>query len=215
VKRVVKDPDVRREELIDIAEELFLENGYEETPVSDIVKKAHVAQGTFYYYFKSKDEILDAITDRYLNEFANLVEEQVQRDDINAVEKMINAFKSGSRFSLGRKNLMLYLHEERNALLHLKIERKSFPLIIPLFEKIIEQGVKEGLFDAKYPREAALLILGCQDSLFDIERFSEKNVEEKKRTVEAAFHMIEKVLGAEQGSLAEPFLNMEGLYGKK
>ncbi len=215
MKRVVKDPDVRREELIDIAEELFLENGYEETPVSDIVKKAHVAQGTFYYYFKSKDEILDDITDRYLNEFANLVEEQVQRDDINAVEKMINTFKSGSRFSLGRKNLMLYLHEERNALLHIKIERKSFPLIIPLFEKIIEQGVKEGLFDAKYPHEAALLILGCQDSLFDVEHFSEMNVEEKKRTVEAAFHMIEKLLGAEQGSLAEPFLNMEGLYGKK
>jgi AcrR family transcriptional regulator len=60
--RVTKDPEIRRKELMDVAEELFLENGYEETAVSDIVKKAGVAQGTFYYYFKSKETKLDAIT---------------------------------------------------------------------------------------------------------------------------------------------------------
>lgn len=212
MKRVVKEPDVRREELVDIAEELFLKNGYEETPVSDIVKKAQVAQGTFYYYFKSKGEVLDAITDRYIREFADLVEEQVRRTDINSIEKMINTFKSASRFGLNRERLVYYLHEERNSLLHLKIERKSYSLIVPLFAKIIEQGVKEGLFDAEYPYEAALLMMGCWDSLFDVEHLSEKTAEEKRRTVEAAFHIIEKVLGVTQGSLAEPFLKMEALY---
>nr|WP_054858721.1 TetR family transcriptional regulator [Methanobacterium formicicum] len=38
--RVTKDPEIRRKELMDVAEELFLENGYEETAVSDIVKKS-------------------------------------------------------------------------------------------------------------------------------------------------------------------------------
>ncbi|MBU7009051.1 MAG: TetR/AcrR family transcriptional regulator [Theionarchaea archaeon] len=212
MKRVTKDPDVRREELIDVAEELFLKNGYEETPVSDIVKNAQVAQGTFYYYFKSKDEILDALTDRYLNEFTGCVEKEVERDDNNAVEKMINAFKCGSRFSLGRTKLMIYLHEEENSLLHLKMERKSHVLIVPLFTKMIEQGVIEGLFHVKYPYEAALLLVGCWDSLFDVEHFFAKSVEEKKKTIEAAFCIMERVLGAKQGSFAEPFLNMEGVY---
>ncbi len=215
MKRVAKDPTVRREELVDIAEELFLENGYEETPVSDIVKKAQVAQGTFYYYFKSKDEILDAIVDRYLDEFVKEAEEQIRRGDINAVEKMINFFKSGSRFSLDRKRLVNYLHEERNALLHLKIEKRGSSLIIPLLTEVIEQGTREGLFKTEYPHEAALLILGCQDSLFNVEHFSKKTVKERKRTVEAAFHIIERVLGAEQGSLAEEFLHMEGMYEKQ
>jgi AcrR family transcriptional regulator len=215
VKRVVKDPNIRREELVDIAEELFLENGYEETPVSDIVKKAQVAQGTFYYYFESKDEILDAIVDRYLNEFVRDAGEQVKRDDISAVEKMISFFKTGSRFSVGRKKLVNYLHEEKNALLHLKIEQKGSALIVPLLTDVIEQGAREGLFKTKYPRETALLILGCQDSLFDIEHFSEKTAEEKKRTVEAAFNIIERVLGVEQGSLVKEFLHMVGMYEKQ
>jgi AcrR family transcriptional regulator len=53
IMRVTKDPEIRRKELMDAAEKLFLEHGYEETAVSDIVKKTGVAQGTFYYYFKN------------------------------------------------------------------------------------------------------------------------------------------------------------------
>ena len=208
-----KDPDVRREELIDIAEELFLQNGYEETPVSDIVKKAQVAQGTFYYYFKSKDEVLDAIADRYLKEFsATLLE--VDSQDLNALDKIISIFKSASGFSLGRKKLIEYLHQEENALFHLKMEQKGFSVIVPIFTKVIEQGVKEGLFETEYPHEAAVLIFGCQDSLFDIEHFHEKTTEERKRTIKAGFYMIEKILGIKLGTLAEPFLKMEGIYGE-
>lgn len=211
--RITKDPDVRREELIDIAEELFLKNGYEETTVSEIVEKAQVAQGTFYYYFKSKDEILDVIAIRYLDEFADVIKEQIERDDITGVEKLVNVFKSSAQFSLSRKKLLSYVHEEKNALFHLKIERKSYPLIAPLFAKIIEQGAKEGLFNVKYPHEAALAMMGSWDMLFDVERFFTLSLEEKKRKVEAAFNLLERILGAEQGMLAEPFLNMEGVYG--
>jgi AcrR family transcriptional regulator len=212
VSRVAKDPDVRREELIKIAEELFLKNGYEETPVSGIVQKANVAQGTFYYYFKSKDEILDALVDRYLDMFKKIVTEQIQRDDVTAVEKLINVFKGSSKMSLDKQQLVGYMHEEKNALLHLKAERKSYPVIAPLFAQIIEEGVKEGVFNVKYPFETAKTMMGCWDTLFDFENFYEMTAEEKLRTVKAAFCILERLLGAEKGSLAEPFVTMEGLY---
>lgn len=212
MKRVTKDPTVRREELIDIAEELFLKNGYEETHVSEIVKKVEVAQGTFYYYFKSKDEILDALVDRYLHDFVAFTEEQVRRDDINAVEKFINFFKGSSQLGMGKKKMMIYLHEEKNALLHLKIEKKAYPLIVPLLKKIIEQGIKDGLFDTKYPYETAMAFLSFVGMLFDAKQLFEMTNEEKKRRIEAGFYLMEKILGAEHGSLAEPFLNMEGVY---
>ncbi|UCF09236.1 MAG: helix-turn-helix transcriptional regulator, partial [Thermoplasmata archaeon] len=63
--RVVKEPEERREELMDVAEKLIIKKGFEKTTVSDIVKKAKVAQGTFYYYFESKDDVLNAIINRF------------------------------------------------------------------------------------------------------------------------------------------------------
>ncbi|MEJ5172210.1 MAG: TetR/AcrR family transcriptional regulator [Hydrogenothermaceae bacterium] len=46
-----------KEKLLEAAKQLFSEKGYHETKISDIVSKAQVAQGTFYIYFKSKEDI--------------------------------------------------------------------------------------------------------------------------------------------------------------
>ena len=59
--RIVKAPDERRSELIATAQQLFYTTGYERTSVNDIVKAVGVAQGTFYYYFDSKQAILEAL----------------------------------------------------------------------------------------------------------------------------------------------------------
>ena len=68
-ERVTKDPEERKQELIDAAERLFMERGYEATAVSDIVQEVGVAQGTFYYYFPSKEEILEAIIEKDMSLF--------------------------------------------------------------------------------------------------------------------------------------------------
>ena len=47
----------RREQIIAIAIQLFATNGYHKTKISDIVREAGIAQGTFYWYFKSKESI--------------------------------------------------------------------------------------------------------------------------------------------------------------
>lgn len=59
--RVCKDPAVRKAEILHAADKLFRDKGYENTAVSDIVKDVGVSQGTFYYYYKTKEEILDAL----------------------------------------------------------------------------------------------------------------------------------------------------------
>lgn len=207
--RITKDPNIRREEIIDIAEELFLKNGYEETPISEIVEKAQIARGTFYYYFTSKEELLDAVMVRYLSGFVTSFEEQIQKD-VTAVEKIINIFATFAQFSYNRERLIGFIHQEKNALLHLKIEKRGYPLAIPLFAEIIEQGVKEGVFNTKYPREAALAILTCQHALIDPEQFFEMTTAEKKRAIEAVLDVVERIIGAEPGTLAGPFLDMVG-----
>ena len=53
-KKSSKKPEVRRQELIDVASALFAEKGYEAVSVRDILNVVDGAPGMFYYYFKSK-----------------------------------------------------------------------------------------------------------------------------------------------------------------
>ena len=50
-----------RERIIEAADELFYQGGYEHTSFADIADAVGITRGNFYYYFKAKDEILDAV----------------------------------------------------------------------------------------------------------------------------------------------------------
>ena len=69
-----KDTDERRNEFIDAAEKLFKENGVVDTTINAIVKEMDVAKGLFYYYFKSKDDVIDAICEKYNNDFKTAIQ---------------------------------------------------------------------------------------------------------------------------------------------
>lgn len=64
-----KPPEVRREELMDAAQRLFLEKGFFATSVAEIVNAADVAKGTFYLYFQTKDDALGALQTRFVERF--------------------------------------------------------------------------------------------------------------------------------------------------
>ena len=59
--RISKEYDERKNEILDTAERLFHTKGYEKTTINDILKEVNIAKGTFYYYFKSKEEVMDAL----------------------------------------------------------------------------------------------------------------------------------------------------------
>lgn len=58
----------RKQELLQIAYRLFLTKGYEETSVDEIIEEAKIAKGTFYYHFKSKEELLEALINKMITE---------------------------------------------------------------------------------------------------------------------------------------------------
>ena len=68
VKRNVKDPEERKQELINIASRLFEKYGYEKVSVRDILAEVNGAPGMFYYYFKSKEDIFLACMETYFDE---------------------------------------------------------------------------------------------------------------------------------------------------
>jgi AcrR family transcriptional regulator len=64
-----KPPEERRVELMNSAQRLFLEQGVGATTIEQITSGADVAKGTFYLYFSSREKILAALRERFVQEF--------------------------------------------------------------------------------------------------------------------------------------------------
>ena len=76
-----------REKIIDTSWELFYEKGFGETTINDIIAKAGISKGTFYYYFRSKDNLLDTLSEILDREYEKL--EQEEPEDMDAFEKLL------------------------------------------------------------------------------------------------------------------------------
>ncbi len=87
-----------RTQLLNAAIDMFHEKGFQKTRVSDIVAAAQVAQGTFYLYFKSKDEIFLQIAADFKNRFAELIENSDQ-------------LLSGNSYPEVRENLLIFIRQ--------------------------------------------------------------------------------------------------------
>ena len=90
--RIVKAPDVRRSEILDVAQRLFYRNGYEQSSVQDIISEIGIAKGTFYHYFSSKQDLLDAMIERMIDQTLQAVEPIVNDNQLNALEKFTRFF---------------------------------------------------------------------------------------------------------------------------
>ncbi|WP_066021431.1 MULTISPECIES: TetR/AcrR family transcriptional regulator [Clostridium] len=215
--RISKDPEERKNELIDTAEELFSTVGYDKTSVSDIVKKVSVAQGTFYYYFKSKEDIFMAIFTRNSEKLLLEMKEKVKEKNINAVEKLMIVIKlyiESKEDSAGSKHKIVEtLHNDENTSLHHKIIVEEIVTKRSMLTSIIKQGIAEGIFHTDYPEEAAEFILTELYFVFDPEVFGFSNEEIFKKS-EALADMVEKLLSVPRGTFMSKIVQLKESYSK-
>ena len=196
--RVAKDPEIRRKEILDAAIGLFEEKGYDDTAVSDIVRKVGVAKGTFYYHFKSKEDLLDAFLDDIIEEIRVKLT-AVCDMELDVIGKVLYYFRVFNTAGIGRERMMNYLHEDRNALLHQKLEKKIYPKVLPPFKRIIEQGISEGVFDTEYPYEAAVAIFGASNAISEGKHDHAITEVTEDRRLLTTTDVMERILGAEKG----------------
>jgi len=200
LSRILKDPETRRLEIISASLELFTEKGYQKTAVSDIVRRIGVAQGTFYHYFKSKEEVIDAIINSYVDLIINIIIPIIDDEKLNAMQKLEKILVE--EFSLvsdkSEMNLMLKLHMVSDLNVHQKFLKAKVLRYSPVVVKIIEQGKLEGYFNLKHPLEALEILLVGFHFLFDpgILPYDEK---EYFRRANAASDIIESVLKVKEG----------------
>jgi len=210
--RITKEYHVRKNELLNVAQELFFTKGYRQTSVDAIIKKVGVSKGTFYYYFKSKEDLMNKLVKRTTNQILIEVKKITERTDLDALTKLNKAYITTRNVKLENIDLLkLYLkvlYKDENIILRHKIYMSNIDLLVPEFAKIISQGVKEKIFNTPFPRKAAKLIFEVAQTLGDstAKLFLEidKNpevVEKLRREVELYEDAIERIIGAEKGSI--------------
>ncbi|MBA3061887.1 MAG: TetR/AcrR family transcriptional regulator [Atribacteria sp.] len=210
--RITKEYYERKNEILDAAQELFLTQGYEKTSVDNIIKKVGVAKGTFYYYFKSKEDLLDKLVKRMTDKIQIEIKKIVEKKDLDAINKLEKAYSIAGNIKLENihliKLMLKILYEKDNLILRYKIYKSNVELLVPEFAKIIEQGVKEKLFNTPYPYEAAKLffelgwMLGDTTSKLFLE-LDEKpeNMDKIVKEIEVYEDAMERILGAKKGTI--------------
>ena len=83
----------RKKELLNIAYDMFLTRGYENTHVDEIIEKAQIAKGTYYYYFQSKEQMLEEVIDMMIENETERAS-QIIRMDIPVPQKIVGIVAS-------------------------------------------------------------------------------------------------------------------------
>lgn len=198
--RGLKKSEERKNEILDVAEELFRTKGYEATTTTDILNKAGIARGTLYNYFRSKDDVLNAVIDRSIDRGVEQLYQIVKNTELSAVEKLQVIVLQGFKNPEGHEEFLDYLHENGNEVMHLRILVQSIKKISPVIAEIIQQGVEEGTFETEHSLELSEFIMVVSNFLFDESLFP-LNKKEYIKKINALEDMMETSLRVKKGTL--------------
>ena len=187
-----KYPEVTVERILDVSQRLFLEKGYENTTIQDIVDElGGLTKGAVYHHFKSKEEIMDAVGDRIF--FSNNPFEAVRgRTDLNGLQKLQEAVRLNQsdqeRVRLTAQSIPIA--KSPRLLQEMIVSNRK--VLTPYFLELIEEGNRDGSMHTDYPREIAEL-LPLLTSLWLLPSVYPASREQMKRKFLFLGEMLEKM----------------------
>lgn len=151
----MKDADERKNELIEIGTEMYLEKN--DINVKEIVKKANVAVGLFYYYFESKEIYIGEIINRIINKNLKSLKDVLEKDELMAIEKVDKCLDLlCEHIKETNKYVDLSLFKTNS---HYALTEKMAEDLTPYIEKVIKQGIKEKTFKVNDVKITSTFIL--------------------------------------------------------
>lgn len=209
---ISKEAEVRRKEILGAALDLFYTMGYDKTSINDIINKVGVTKGSFYYHFKSKDEILDIIALQQAEEMVAVFQKTAKGNDKDALEKINRIISDMQQYRAETKEQRFKLFEVLDKSENLKLKQKVFEHYMrlgkPIVGKVIEQGVGEGIFITDFPDELAeiyihlsVIMNGTLNKLMITLEENPENIEIIKKKASFYDEMLEKILGVKKASI--------------
>jgi AcrR family transcriptional regulator len=217
--RVIKHPDLRKAELLDHSLRLFLERGFSNTSLNDVIAESDVSKGAFYHHFASKEDLLDALASRFAEQRLRALNLPPRKPKDTAVKRLNQVLASLRQLRIETIGIpdhaVAALFKPENQELYQRITTAWERIFRPVFAQVFIDGVKEGTFHTDDPEGVAdLLLLVIAQGRSLLERVLDKQKtlgdSEYVRLIDrrAKLHgiMIDRLLGLKDGSVltAEP-----------
>lgn len=148
---MAKTKEERRNEIIETAGKLFEEKGYEQTQVQDIVNEIGVAKGLFYYYFKSKDEVMEELADRYADAIIDAVNNLIDKD-ISTFDKINCIFQIFIDSTEKKSGIFMGILNVKNGITHERIFFNVGKKMVPIVTELILSGNDNGECNCSDPK---------------------------------------------------------------
>ena len=196
--RIVKKAADRKSEIVKAARHLFQTKEYDKATMQDVMNSLGIAKGTIYHYFKSKDELFEAVIEDIVD--MNIAQMQTLLKDAkgNALKKIQLLIETGN-MAASNSAILDHLHRRGNDAMHIRLLAETLVKQAPLYAKLIQEGCDEGLFQTDTPLECAEFILSAVQFLTDMGIYPWTQ-EDLSRRVRAFPKLIEQQLKAPVGS---------------
>ncbi len=188
----MKKGEKTKQELLKIAYKMFLSKGYENTSIDEIIEEAKIAKGTYYYHFKSKEQMLEEVIQMMIDEY-EMKANEILNSDLDLPEKMIGIITS-FRPNKDEFQIVDTLNRQDNLIMHNKINRQVIERVVPMLSKIVEEGVQLGILKCDNIPQRIRIIMILSSELFD-------DMEYSNTDVDVFIDIVEKILGAQAGFL--------------
>jgi len=180
----------KRERIILAAVEVFRENGIEKTKISDIVKKAQIAQGTFYLYFPSKLSVMPAIAEKMAARMEEAIRQSIKAEQQWTIQlqQMINAvFTVTAEY----RDVSTLVYSGLSATEHVREWEEIYKPLYKTVASFIEEWERAGQTRKTDPNRTAKLVIGLAESAAEqVYLFNSFDAEEENRQKEAALEFI-------------------------
>ncbi len=157
-----------KQKILAAAQRMFFENGYDKTSIHAIIEKVGVAKGTFYHHFNSKEELMEELVKGFAAEIEKGIS-SVLDEKMGAVEKLNAVARRGGELKKERAAFIRmyseFMANPDNCRMTRRIMDISREITVPIYEKIISQGIEEGVFDCSGPGFTAEILFGLGESM--------------------------------------------------
>lgn len=186
----------RKAKIVDVAEKLFVQNGYDNTTVDEIVSEMRLAKGTYYYHFDSKEDLMIAVSEKLILDTTNKLIAVYERRNEDIIWRIKNVLKTYQDDFYRNKHIWKQVYHWRNAALCHRVSYISAKRFTPFLEQLLSEALQAGRIEIPHARETAESLL----VLFDLtsrQLCASSDHGRRVRVMETFRYVIQQILSEE------------------
>lgn len=198
-----KDRVLRKQALVSHALDLFSKHGYDNTTVSQIAEASGVAKGLVYYYFDSKEEILESVAEYVCSKHIERLTKKMEAQDLDFFGRLLllmEAYYDIHPYTKSGPSLLW----SQNTIFADVFHQVYLRRIDDLLTSIVKQGESEGYLNIKYPK---LMIIMTLEGIFGLGRYQAVKQSEVLEIIEQSLNLPQHSLGKQGNALLTHFDN--------